>query len=512
MNPSPLPAVALCPPSTAAARGCAPARSGPRAALGIVGGLVTLVGCQDYSFLYRPHQRVATTQVHEIVMRNSDTDILFVIDNSGSMQEEQDNVIRNTRLFIDELALSENAYRVGIVTTDAIDEKHPGEDGGRLRMVRANQTRLNNAGCGIGPDTSPLPYLVRPNLDDPQADAKRCRLVQDFTATVQSLGTGGSGRESGMLSARKALDSRLATIAAHNAGFLRDGADLALIFLSDEEDCAFEDYGTGDWPNAQCYEDTAHAIPPASLLDFFANLKSVDSGVRKVRAALIAGGIKSGESGSDFTPRGCVLEPAGPSAACGCWSSTDDSFFCTYLNGFGQPCSSTAGCGGSPGDRCAAAPGGLCDTPRCEALPAVRYHGFMAELRRRRLAVGFSRGTYEDSICQNEYDQTLLTIARTVVLSSCFSLETPITDPDTVRLIVRPVGSTDADTLVPRYSPDAADTGAVCHDCGLCAGGGWQLMDPKTICLQCGLKKQTGDEFLLTAITEMVGFDDGGKP
>src|SRR5262245_37580237 len=90
----------------------------------VVGVLVVvLVGCQEYPFAYRPKQRVAVTSVREIVVRNSDTDILFVIDSSGSMQEEQDNLRRNTRAFIEELSLSENAYRVGIITTDALDDE-----------------------------------------------------------------------------------------------------------------------------------------------------------------------------------------------------------------------------------------------------------------------------------------------------------------------------------------------------------------------------------------------------
>jgi hypothetical protein len=64
---------------------------------------------------------------------------------------------------------------------------------------------------------------------------------------------------------------------------------------------------------------------------------------------------------------------------------------------------------------------------------------------------------------------------------------------------------------VPRLDPDPANATADCHDCAECPNGAWQLMDPKRICLQCGLKKGSGDGFLLTALTEMVGFD-GGPP
>ncbi|MBI3178075.1 MAG: VWA domain-containing protein, partial [Deltaproteobacteria bacterium] len=84
--------------------------------------LATLAACQEYPFVYRPNQRVAITTVREVIVRNTNTDVLFIIDNSGSMTEEQANLKRNTAIFIAALAQSENIYRVGIITTDARDE------------------------------------------------------------------------------------------------------------------------------------------------------------------------------------------------------------------------------------------------------------------------------------------------------------------------------------------------------------------------------------------------------
>ena len=312
---------------------------------------------------------------------------------------------------------------------------------------------------------------------------------------MASLGIDGSGVESGLLTARQALDAVLPTIVTHNAGFLRPEADLALVILSDEEDCSRDSYESNP-QNDYCYQPATLStdISVASLVGFFAGLK--DSGVRKVRGALIAGGVKAGESNADFMPAGCRIANGAPSADCACWSSAPVDFACTYPPGASHLCTTNAGC----------------SAPKCEALAATRYHDFMNELRTERLGVGFSGGTYEDSICQPEYDQTLLSIAHTVVLSNCFDLESPIEFPDTIQLTLRhtnDVTGVTTDFEVPRCTNPADCGGNTCS--GALANGAWLLIDPKTICLECGLKKGAGDDFLLTALTEMVGID-GGTP
>jgi hypothetical protein len=464
---------------------------------------VPISGCQDYPFVYRPNQRVAITQVREVIVQDSNTDILFVIDNSGSMAEEQANLVRNTAVFIEELAASDNEYRVGIVTMDARNQGSSGLDGGMLRMQRATQAELDAASCGIGPSTGTLPYLERPPLGDPQEDAKRCRLVQDFVATVASLGIQGGGLEAGLLAAEIALSTDQGTSPTR---LLRDSADLALIFLTDEDDCSLSDYGEDPWHNSRCYEEIANMLPIEDYVASYAALKG-EAGVRKVRAALIAGGAQEGLEGGGFIPKGCRLTPEGASDDCGCWSSTDQDFFCEYLNGYGHVCDASTGCRGTggPGDMCSST-GQTCDMTRCDALPGTRYFDFMRALRKERLDVGFSGGTFSDSICQPEYDQTLLTIARTVVLSDCFELEVPAADEGQINVNFKRIGidGTTATTVLPRFGTDAD---ADCNDCGACSSGAWRLADTRTICLECGLRKQTGDSFTLSILNEVLGVD-----
>ncbi len=451
---------------------------------------IVLAGCQEYPFSFRPKQRVAVTSVREVVVRNSDTDILFVIDSSGSMQDEQDNLRRNTRAFIEAVSLSENAYRIGIITTDALDEEDAGQDGGRLRMRRATQTQLNNAGCGIGPDMSGRRYLERPALDSPRVDAERCRLVEDMVATVGSIGVDGSGREAGLLAMRKAVDpsSEAADI---NDGFIRPEADFALVFLTDEEDCSHATYPQDASDQRWCYESIATATPINNFIDFLVSTKDPAAGVRKIRAALIAGGAPEGPDGSSFSPSGCRLTAAGdPSVECGCWNESNDAAFCEYLNDFGHPCATVAGC----------------NVERCDALPSSRYYDFLNELRRRRVAVSFPGGTFADSICRDEYDETLLKIASTVVLSSCFVLQEPALGPDAVQLAIRATdgGGASQVRIIPRY--DGSDNSADCQTCGgACEQGAWRYVDERTFCLECGLKKEVGQEFVLTVLNELEG-------
>ena len=73
--------------------------------------------CQDYLF-----ERVCTEQVIEedqtfAAATPTPADILFIVDNSGSMQEEQQNLADNFSLFINQIAGSGD-YRIAVITTD----------------------------------------------------------------------------------------------------------------------------------------------------------------------------------------------------------------------------------------------------------------------------------------------------------------------------------------------------------------------------------------------------------
>lgn len=123
-------------------------------------------------------------------------DVLFVIDNSPSTEDKQDNLGRNITGFFTYLQQAKVDYHIGITTTD-VTGGGPGAQG-----------RLYGNPSVITPDT-PNPA---------EAFARNAK-----------VGVGGSSNEEGLDGARRTLDLR-------PAGFLRPDAYLFLIFVSDDED------------------------------------------------------------------------------------------------------------------------------------------------------------------------------------------------------------------------------------------------------------------------------------
>jgi hypothetical protein len=136
-------------------------------------------------------------------------DVLFVIDNSGSMGEEQENVAANFERFLGAAAASGFDYQIGIITTE-----------------------VNEAEGGARPGTAPGVLfggergvrIIR--RDTPEALAV-------FRDNVRVGLCCSDEQEAGLQAARLALGD---PPPAENAGFLRADAKLAILFVSDEQD------------------------------------------------------------------------------------------------------------------------------------------------------------------------------------------------------------------------------------------------------------------------------------
>lgn len=136
------------------------------------------------------------------------TDILFVVDDSGSMAPHQTNLANNLSAFINTLKSSPvaNDFQIGVTTTSVSDFGSTALVGEHGRLV--------------------VPIL----------QGSSPTLVADFQAQVAGVGTGGSGKEQPLRAMRMALTSPLIDPGNTNAGFLRPGARLAVIILTDEDD------------------------------------------------------------------------------------------------------------------------------------------------------------------------------------------------------------------------------------------------------------------------------------
>jgi len=133
----------------------------------------------------------------------SAVDILLVVDDSGSMQDEQTKLSAGFEEFVEYFEFADVDYHIGVITTDM----DAGQDSGKLQGD---------------------PRWIEPSTPD-RATA--------FANNVQ-VGIQGSGNERGLDAARVALGQEM--LNGYNAGFIREEAYLSLIFVSDEEDSSWE--------------------------------------------------------------------------------------------------------------------------------------------------------------------------------------------------------------------------------------------------------------------------------
>lgn len=163
-----------------------------------------------------------------------DVDILFVIDNSGSMAEEQYSLVTNFQRFVQMLESSGHlpGLHIGVISTD----------------VGAGP--FNISGCSGNGDNGVLQSAPRSACEPPLGafisdvpDGVGGRVTNysgtlaDVFACIASLGIDGCGFEQPLESLRRALNDSNPS----NAGFLRPAAALAVVILSDEDDCSTAD-------------------------------------------------------------------------------------------------------------------------------------------------------------------------------------------------------------------------------------------------------------------------------
>jgi hypothetical protein len=161
-----------------------------------------------------------TIDSYSVAVAEKKIDVLFVIDNSGSMQEEQDTVLDSFDSFISNFTARSIDFHIGLVTTDASDDPanwrssvyhdYPNDGAGSL-LARTGNARF---------------------LD---SSLSTTNVIRQFQQDVQ-FGIIGNGAETGLLSIMKTLaPARLAT-GGYNEGFVRPDAALSMIVVSDEDE------------------------------------------------------------------------------------------------------------------------------------------------------------------------------------------------------------------------------------------------------------------------------------
>jgi hypothetical protein len=216
-------------------------------------------------------------------------DILFVIDNSGSMQQEQDNLIANFPGFasvIDNYLTASGQpldYRIA-VTTAGRDVSY------QLSTPPPFNTSIPFSESGDNGEFRQSCGMTRRWIEKADSD------VAGTFSCVANVGVGGPGAEMPLLGLEWSLNRRMAD--GTNDGFLRDDALLAIVMITDQDDCSRDDDGfTIDGSQPSCFDPAdSNIIPLGNYLDFLDDLK----GGRGRWATAVIAGTGPGSCSSSF--------------------------------------------------------------------------------------------------------------------------------------------------------------------------------------------------------------------
>ncbi|MBA3544897.1 MAG: VWA domain-containing protein [Nannocystis sp.] len=226
---------------------------------------------------------------------NKEVDVLFVIDNSGSMAEEQALLSQNFASFIGVLESAEVAanYRIGITTTDAGNPRCPNttpENGtlvlsSCLDRVASNEFKYNNADFGFTCtdycaktdgdlkvratttqyDATPAPrkWIER---SDGQSNIEGADSNVEAFQCYGPQGVAGCGFESHLESMYKALAKASDVGSPANYGFLREAAVLSIVILTDEADCSYQQAQKDVFIGNKVFWNSPDDVQPTSAL------------------------------------------------------------------------------------------------------------------------------------------------------------------------------------------------------------------------------------------------------
>ncbi len=236
-----------------------------------------LTGCNPHPVV--PFDEVVIGERRDPVLhQRPKVDVLWVVDNSSSMEQEQASLRDNFELFIDEMAAADADFHLAVVTTDMDpwDGETLAENRGRFQnLPDGRPTSSGQGGADVGHCPGELPLIIRSDAYRAQGVLDGDSLKRDF-GCMATVGLRGSGFEQGLEAALTALSPALAT--THNAGFLRDDAHLAIVFVTDENDCS--DRGAVERHNGnECEYDADLLVPVDEYARAFRALKPADKKV-----------------------------------------------------------------------------------------------------------------------------------------------------------------------------------------------------------------------------------------
>lgn len=173
---------------------------------------------------------------------NGKIDVLYVIDNSGSMASSQTNLSNNFASFIAEFDAKGFDYQIAVTTTDsykALYDTNP-----TTAAAKAKFRDGLNSHTGV--------FVITPNTPD---------VINTFR-TNMAQGTSGNGDERAFQSMQAALTAQVNI----DLGFPREDAFLSVIIVSDEDDFSRASSSSTDGTN-HVYTNTYPVSDYVSFLD-----------------------------------------------------------------------------------------------------------------------------------------------------------------------------------------------------------------------------------------------------
>jgi hypothetical protein len=467
--------------------------------------LALVAGCQDYRF--NPVGRcVIQPGASRIQLASTAAaDVLFVVDDSGSMAPQQANLARNFQTFIDALTKAQNDRKADgldpfdfhlAITTSSIFEAWQASGAPVCGSPSANTCTIQNptfswkpsytyqctgtgdcpdvipqyhnfTGCtaGVGANQAPYPagnfvalgqnprvlHFSRDLFDGSAASAAALHgLVTQFQQNI-AVGTCGSGMEQHLEAGRLAVQKAIAGSQTVAAGeWPHPGAKMVVVWVGDEDDCS-----------------SPQSTDPARTV-YFQPLPGVPG---------------NGVPGNDV----CTAEEAKPVAEQRLFKIADYADYFTTLNrpfsaafiysavncrddGQGSricdtgkcACQCPASCGS-----CGPGAAGICNIPAdCGGnSTGTRIHDLSAALRARGIS------TLDASVCDADFGTTLQGIAQLVKPPPGLTLPT---QPAASEVATLRIQSADGNSSRPCAGPAAADTDAAR------AAADWWFVDCKT--------------------------------
>ncbi len=439
-----------------------------------------VLGCQSYPFDFQAQGTLGASQTDVTISVPSQSDILFVLDNSGSMLPKLTKLKSQVGEFVAALAATGNHFRVGITTIDQQDVTAAGTPAGSCtnptNAAVGSDSKYNGV-CGhlLMPAGKTKPFLEWPSDDftTPEQMAAAISNPQN-TGYADLLSPIGSSWEQPLKGAWLALDPVNRAAGGPDAGsaadgpFFRPDALLVILILTDESDCSFEVGNSAPFvdPTSKitdgdlCYSNASALVPADVWAQRIVERHGGDP--RLVAVGVISGAYN--DSASNLVQGACAEQvaptPATDPISPVCYGFNNDPILAQY----------------TPGPQSAS-------TPVCDAVANDRLFTFSQQF-----------ASLRDSICRVDYSQALLKLAD-LADRQCFPTQAPLNnDPSNIEIKLRRSGTTDFN-VVPQDPSN---------------GWSYDSNPEPEICLHGTSKRKQGDTVRLFVLDSSKG--DTGQP